>query len=69
MNREAVSSSNVVSIGYDEPSSVLQVEFKGGLVYEYFDVPASVHCDLMGAGSHGSFLNSHIRGRYRFQRL
>jgi KTSC domain len=69
MNRENVSSSNIVSIGYDESSSTLEVEFVGGQIYEYFDVPASVHADLMSAGSHGSFLSAHIRGSYRYQRI
>lgn len=69
MERTLVVSSNIVSIGYDEANSVLEIEFKGGEVYEYFDVPEHVYNELMGAGSHGSYHNSHIRSKYRYQRI
>ena len=39
MERIAVESSNLASIGYDEASMVLEVEFKHGGIYQYFDVP------------------------------
>jgi len=69
MDRISVSSSNINSIGYNEESSILEVEFKGGEIYEYFDVPPQVYQELMGAGSHGAYHNSHIRNRFRYQRL
>ncbi len=39
MNRVAVQSSNVASVGYDASSSTLEVAFHGGGVYQYFGVP------------------------------
>ncbi len=67
MNRTPVSSSNIVSIGYDSTSQVLEVEFKDSSVYEYFGVPASVYDGLMHASSKGSFLAQRIKGRYRYR--
>ncbi len=69
MERTQVISSNIVSIGYDEATSVLEVEFKGGEVYEYFDVPFHVYQEFMGAGSYGVYHNTHIRSKYRYQRV
>lgn len=69
MTRVPVTSSNIVSIGYDEASKTLEVEFKDGVVYQYLDVEADKHANLMNADSHGKFLNAQIKGQYRYQRL
>jgi hypothetical protein len=42
MNREAVTSSNIASIGYDEDSQTLEIEFLNGGLYQYFDVPPNL---------------------------
>jgi uncharacterized protein len=69
MNREAVSSTNIASVGYDEANCILEVEFINGSIYEYFDVPEQVYRDFLGSGSLGLFLNTQIRNRYRYQRV
>jgi len=69
MDRVQVSSSNIASIGYEESSETLEIEFLNGSVYQYFDVPNNVHNELMGAGSHGSYLASHIKGIYRYSKV
>lgn len=69
MERTPVTSSNLVSVGYNEESCVLEVEFKGGVIYEYLDVPKQVHEELMSASSHGEYMNAHVRTKYRYQRI
>ena len=69
MQRQAVSSSNIASVGYDEANSILEVEFINGSVYEYFDVPERVYREFIGSGSLGAYLNSQIRAQYRYQRV
>lgn len=69
MDRKPVRSSSVVSVGYEEPSRLLEVEFKTGAVYEYREVPSSEYAALMGAASVGGYLNASIKGRYRFRKL
>lgn len=64
MERQHVSSSNIRSIGYDEDSQTLEVEFNNGGVYEYLGVPPSEHDALMQAPSVGSYLHTHIKGKY-----
>jgi hypothetical protein len=69
VERTPVESSNIQSVGYSEETQTLEVEFKGGNVYQYFDVPTSVHLSLMQADSLGVFFSSAIRGVYRFARV
>jgi len=68
MRRLPVSSSAIASVGYDAPTSVLEVEFRSGDVYRYFVVPASVHDALMTAPSKGRFFQERIRDRYPTER-
>jgi hypothetical protein len=69
MERIPVDSSNISSIGYDEDSNTLEVEFNNGAVYQYFDVPLSVYKEMLAAGSKGQFLAHHIKGYYRFVKV
>jgi len=69
MEREQVSSSNVKSIGYDINTSILEVEFKNGRVYQYFNVPINVYKALINASSIGKYLNSNIVGVYKYTEL
>lgn len=68
MNREPVTSTNISSIGYDQDTNILEVEFNSGAVYQYFDVPEYVWRGLMDATSHGSFLTQNIKGVYSYSR-
>jgi hypothetical protein len=69
MDRSAVSSSNVESVGYDEDSETLEVEFKNGTLYQYFDVPQGVFNGLVNADSVGGYLAENIKGVYRYSRV
>jgi KTSC domain len=64
MDREAVSSSNIASVGYNPDSETLEVEFRNGLVYEYYNVPLFMHERLMAAPSIGTFFNAEIRNSF-----
>jgi hypothetical protein len=64
MDRELVSSSNIVSVGYDSDSETLEVEFKGTGVYQYYNVPAFLHERMMAADSVGKFFNAEIKNAY-----
>ncbi|KWV48534.1 KTSC domain containing protein [Bradyrhizobium macuxiense] len=68
MERIVVNSSNLVSVGYDEDSSTLEVEFKGGAVYRYLNVPSFEYERLMAATSHGIYFNANIKNGYPFER-
>jgi hypothetical protein len=63
--RTAVTSSNIVSVGYDAATQQLAVEFKTGLVYHYADVPASVADDFEQAESKGKFYVANVKGKFK----
>ena len=69
LDRVAVKSSNLVSVGYDSASRILEIEFGGGSVYRYSGVPPEEHKGLMGASSHGKYFAAHIKGVYRYTRV
>ncbi|WP_090481787.1 KTSC domain-containing protein [Nakamurella panacisegetis] len=69
MQRHRVVSTTVASVGYDDRTAVLQIEFVQGQVYEYFMVPASVFHGLMKAASPGRFFGEFIRDKFRFRAL
>ncbi|MCK9619581.1 MAG: KTSC domain-containing protein [Methylobacter sp.] len=69
MEKINVTSSNVESIRYYEDSSTLEIEFKNGATYQYFDVPENVYNGLRDAGSVGGYLASTIKGNYRYSRI
>jgi hypothetical protein len=47
MYREPVKSKSVASIGYNDLSDTLEIEFRNGSVYRYFDVPEETYAELM----------------------
>jgi len=69
MQRTPVSSTNIQSIGYDLQSATLEVEFKSGDVYQYFNVPENLYRGLARASSKGQFLNDNIKYSYRYQKI
>lgn len=69
MKRLEVISSNVASVGYDPEQQVMEVEFKNGGVYQYFDVPETVYLQVVNSGSVGGALNAIVKGSYRYVKL
>ncbi len=69
MDMTNVDSSNVEAVGYDEDSSTLQIEFKDGSMYQYFDVSEDVFIGLRDTDSVGGYLNSVIKGSYRYSKV
>lgn len=65
MQRVAVRSRSIASVGYDEVSELLEVEFSQGNVYQYRGVSITVHQQLMSAQSMGSFFSKVIRPAYK----
>ena len=69
MLRQKVESSNLVSVGYDPASRVLEVEFKGGSIYQYSDCPASLFKSLQDAESKGSFFSKNIKSTLVYKKV
>jgi len=68
MNRIAVESATLATIGYDVVCGILQLEFRSRAVYRYFGVPYSVYEGLLAAPSKGGYFNCTIRGCFPHSR-
>lgn len=67
MERTAVESNSLRSVGYDAESTELEVEFHSGRVYRFEGVPESLHDWLMRSPGKGGFFNRMIRDRFPFR--
>lgn len=56
-------------MGYDAQRHVLEVEFAGGGVYRYYDVPESAYETVRDARSIGKTFNAWVRDRYSVERI
>ncbi len=64
-----VESSNLEAVGYDVDEARLEIEFKDGNAYEYYDVPQHVYDELMAADSKGQYAHRNIYKDYRQQKI
>lgn len=67
--RTAVTSTALRAIGYDIRRHILAIRFQNGRLYHYYDVPLHVYSALLGAGSHGQYFNTDIRGKYEYRQV
>ncbi len=64
MERKSVKSVILRSVGYDDSTKILEIEFHTGLVYQYSGVPAKVYADLMHSSGIGKYFSEKIRPRF-----
>ncbi|MGN6744282.1 MAG: KTSC domain-containing protein [Amnibacterium sp.] len=69
MRRYRIDSSAIRSVGYDEASRTLELEFGSGAVYDYDGVPPEEVLALLEAESRGHYFEEHIRGPYPYRRV
>jgi KTSC domain-containing protein len=62
--KNAVESSNILSVTYSPEFQILQVEFKNGKIYDYMALPADIFYEFMAAESKGSYLAKNIKGKF-----
>lgn len=64
-----VDSSNVRSVGYDESSATLYIQFSNNTMYVYKGVPIVEFEGLINAPSIGSYLHRNIKSMYPYERI
>jgi len=52
--------------GYDAARRTLEVQFKSGQTYTYFNVPERVFDAMQDAPSKGHFVTDHLKGKFEF---
>lgn len=69
MSEQAVKSSGIRWIRYDERARTLDVAYVNSGEYRYFDVEPEVHAWLSKVESKGRFVNRLVKQKYRYERL
>lgn len=69
MKRTPVASSNIVSIGYDGDKHVLEVEFRGGTIYQYFDISEKIYGEMFSSESMGAYFATHIKNKHAYNQI
>ena len=64
-----VNSTNLSRVRYNESLLTLEIEFKGGRVYQYFDLPKHIFKELLRADTKDKFSHQQIKGHYRYARV
>jgi hypothetical protein len=60
-------SSAISRAAFDTEEGTLDLWYKGGDRYRYFDVPEGRFDELLGAPSAGEFVNREIKPNYRYE--
>jgi hypothetical protein len=75
MERTKVKSSMIASIGYDDETERLEVEFapktsqQSGAVYQYLEVDPATAAAFSNSESLGQYFSSKISGKFKFERV
>jgi KTSC domain len=66
MTRIKVNSDQLLSIGYEPDSELLELEFPCTSVYEYQKVQPVLYMGLMHTDAKGDYFNKHIKDKFQY---
>lgn len=66
---EAVESSNLSAIGYDQDKHILAIQFKSGATYHYVSVASDQFFEFYNALSKGTYYSENIKGKLPGQKM
>jgi hypothetical protein len=69
LERKTVKSRILRSVGYDDSTKILEIEFHTGLVYQYSGVPPKVYADLMHSDEIGKYFSEKVRPRFQTKQV
>ena len=69
LERQPVKSRILRSLGYDESTKILEIEFQTGLVYQYAGVPIKVYRELIRSEEIGKYFTDKVRNRFRTKQI
>jgi len=69
MKRTPVQSEFLHSVGYAPCASVLEIEFAGGRLCQYLDIPTSVFDALMATDAKEAYFRTQIEPNHPFREL
>jgi hypothetical protein len=69
LERQSVKSRILRSVGYDESTKILEIEFTSGLVYQYSGVPPKVFADLIRSEEIGKYYSEKVRPKFQTKQV
>jgi KTSC domain len=69
LERQPVKSRILRSLGYNESTKILEIEFQTGLVYQYAGVPLKVYRELIRSEEIGKYFTDKVRNRFRTKQI
>ncbi|AJJ09514.1 KTSC domain protein [Yersinia rohdei] len=69
MQRQPVTSSRILSIGYDPENRMLEIQFREQGIYQYLGVPERVHQNFMSVVSKGRFFDGVVKGKFLCRKI
>ena len=69
MEWQPLESKMFLAAAYDADSRILYLRFRSGDVYRYFELSEEQYQEFLNAESRGRYFLSHIRDRFRYERL
>ena len=69
MERVPLVSGALLSAGYEPSTQELEIEFHGGRIYRYSEVPEGVYQFLLRTKNKGSYVNRMINSQYAFREV
>jgi hypothetical protein len=69
VERKSVKSRILRSVGYDESTKILEIEFSSGFVYQYSGVPPKVYADLMHSDEIGKYYSDKVRPKFQTKQV
>ncbi len=69
LERQPVKSRILRSVGYDDSTKILEIEFQNGLVYQFLDVPPKVYADLIHSGEIGKYFSEKVRPKFQTKQV
>jgi KTSC domain len=63
-----VNSSNIDEVEYIPSTKTLQIRFKNGSLYNYFDVPEEVFEEFIKSESAGKYFQAHVKSAFQFSK-
>jgi len=69
LKRQPVSSSRIISIGYDPKRSLLEIEFREHGIYQYSAVPERIYKTFLSVVSKGRFFDGVIKDKFHSRKV
>lgn len=66
MQRQIIFSEHITSAGYDAATSVMEIEFTNGTIFQYSDVPQEVYDGLLASTAPDKYFVRYIKNKFPF---